>query len=396
MYPNKSEKTSLALLVGLIVVLSNALPLANAADLSSTNEPSTAASVERVQSESGNTSENNTRLRKALKRYPAADANGDGVLTEAEARAFKDKTTQGQSSSTRKNPGTNGPAPANPPIFADVKYGPYGRNLLDFWKAKSDKPTPVVVFIHGGGFQAGDKTQARKDPMLGQFLKAGISFAAINYRFREQAPIQDILHDAARAIQFIRFKAADWNVDKKRIAAYGGSAGAGTSLWLAARDDLADPKNPDPVLRESSRLVAAGLFATQATYDLLRWDEFLGPFKEEWLQSPNEIAEFYHLKSRADLKTPEGERIRAECDMLRWLSQEDPPIYAFSTQPGGPSKNRGQHLHHPDHVREIQKRCKEVGVECVVFLADDDTNTGARRADFVKFMERNLGMAKAK
>jgi hypothetical protein len=125
---------------------------------------------------------------------------------------------------------------------------------------------------------------------------------------------------------------------------------------------------------------------------LIRWETFLGPFKPEWLESPNEIAEFYHFKTMADLKTPEGERVRAECDMLRWLSKDDPPIFALTTQPGGPSQNRGQHLHHPDHVREIQKRCKEVGVECVAILPEDKPVPGAWHDDFVKFMKRNLGV----
>jgi acetyl esterase len=380
------------LALGLITALGSAVSLLAVDIPVPTNTPPLSQTVEGDQPAPIQSSQNNERLRKALKRFPAADANGDGVLTLEEARAFREKSTNGQSSSARSKGGTNDLALGNPPTFDDVKYGPYGRNRLDFWQAKSKKPAPVVVFIHGGGFKTGDKTQARKDPMLEQFLKAGISFAAINYRFREHAPIQDILHDAARAIQFIRYKAADWNVDKKRIAAYGGSAGAGTSLWLAAHDDLADPKKPDPVLRESSRLVAAGLFSTQATYDLLRWEEFLGPFKPEWLQSTNEIAEFYHFKAPADLKMPEGERVRAECDMLRWLSKDDPPIYALTTQPGGPSQNRGQHLHHPDHVREIQKRCKEVGVECVAILPDDNPVPGAWRDGFLKFMKRNLGV----
>ena len=42
----------------------------------------------------------------------------------------------------------------------------------------------------------------------------------------------------------------EFNLDKARVAAMGGSAGAGTSLWLAFHDDLADPASPDPVLRE--------------------------------------------------------------------------------------------------------------------------------------------------
>src|SRR5262249_15051893 len=74
-------------------------------------------------------------------------------------------------------------------------------------------------------------------------------------------------HDAARAIQFIRHKAKDWNIDPTRIAATGDSAGAGISLWLAFHDDLADPKNADPVLRESTRLTCAATKVGQTTYD---------------------------------------------------------------------------------------------------------------------------------
>lgn len=43
------------------------------------------------------------------------------------------------------------------PDLAEVKYGPHARNVLDLWKARSDRPTPLVVFIHGGGFRGGSK-----------------------------------------------------------------------------------------------------------------------------------------------------------------------------------------------------------------------------------------------
>ena len=61
-----------------------------------------------------------------------------------------------------------------------------------------------------------------------------------------------------RAIQFIRSKAGEWSVDKTAFAAYGGSAGAGTSLWLAFHDDMADPHNADPVLCERHGSCGAG------------------------------------------------------------------------------------------------------------------------------------------
>ncbi|MGC4004415.1 MAG: carboxylesterase family protein, partial [Pirellulales bacterium] len=73
------------------------------------------------------------------------------------------------------------------PTLADAKYGPHVRNALDFWKAPSDKPTPLIVYIHGGGFLNGDKSGVRKDTIIAESLKQGISFAAINYRYRTAA-----------------------------------------------------------------------------------------------------------------------------------------------------------------------------------------------------------------
>ena len=300
--------------------------------------------------------------------FKRLDRNGDGFVTLEEARALE--APRGGLAPTQEN----------------VPYGPHERNVLDFWKAKAGGPAPVVVFIHGGGFVGGDKSQARKDSTVKACLDAGVHFAAINYRFRKHAPIQDILRDSARAIQFIRSKAAEWNVDRKRIAAYGGSAGAGTSLWLAAHDDLANPASEDPVLRESSRLSAAGCLSTQATYDLTRWEPIVGPFKPEWLESPDEIPAFYHFKSKADLETPEGRKILADCDMLGLLSKDDAPVFAANGRQGGEVRDRGHYLHHPNHALAIKKRCDEVGVECVL-----ETEGRTKLTDF---LFRHLGVTR--
>src|SRR3954452_14394278 len=83
------------------------------------------------------------------------------------------------------------------PDLADVKYGPHQRNVLDLWKAKSDRPTPLVVFIHGGGFRQGDKSQLSPG-LLTPCLDAGISVAAINYRLTDTAPFPAQMLDGAR------------------------------------------------------------------------------------------------------------------------------------------------------------------------------------------------------
>jgi hypothetical protein len=117
--------------------------------------------------------------------------------------------------------------PAEPPTHPDVKYGPYDRNVMDVWLAESDRPTPVLVSIHGGGFRSGNKSVSGS--LLRECLESGISVVAITYRLSDQAIAPAQFHDSARAIQFIRHNAKKWNLDPTRIAATGGSAGAGLS-----------------------------------------------------------------------------------------------------------------------------------------------------------------------
>jgi hypothetical protein len=314
----------------------------------------------------GVTSENNEKLRKGLQMYPEADTNKDGILTIEEARAFLKKMNLTEDQALGKKPPTSAAGGGAEPTMSDVKYGPFERNVLDFWKANSDKPTPVVVYIHGGGFRSGDKSSARHDKLVRQCLDAGVSFAAINYRFRLTAPLPDVLRDCARAIQFIRSKSADWNVDKTRIASFGGSAGAGTSLWLAFHDDLADPKSDDPVLRESSKIVCAGANSCQFSYDVFEWPKLFGEDVCKRFSDPNDDwAAFYGLKSADDLNSPVGLKVRHDCDMCGLIRKGAPPVFLSSTQRGGDITDRGHYLHHPKHAEAVKRRCDEIGVECV-------------------------------
>jgi acetyl esterase/lipase len=163
-------------------------------------------------------------------------------------------------------------APAFPPTFANVAYGDHPREVLDFYKAESPTPTPLVLFIHGGGWVNGDKSGA--GGLARTMLKNGISVASINYRYTTQADAADVkppvkwpLEDAARALQFVRSKAQEWNIDKTRVGATGGSAGACSSLWLAFHDDMAKPDSTDPVARESTRLTCAAVNGAQTSLD---------------------------------------------------------------------------------------------------------------------------------
>ncbi len=182
------------------------------------------------------------RLQQLLKRFPEADTNKDGVLTREEAQAYY-QTAQGdgaKKSAAKKQ--DQSAVDAVKPTQANVKYGPAERNVLDFYQAKSEQPTPLAIYIHGGGFVGGNKNVA--PAQIKMFHNAGISLAAIHYRFVDGKEVifPAPQHDGARAVQFLRSKAKEWNIDPKRVACYGGSAGAGISMWLGLHEDLADPK----------------------------------------------------------------------------------------------------------------------------------------------------------
>lgn len=256
------------------------------------------------------------------------------------------------------------PLAAQRPDYADLSYGPHANNKLDLWLAKSAGPAPLVVFIHGGGFVGGDKKSASPQAIR-RALDSGAAFAAINYRFRTEVPIQTVLRDCARAIQFLRSKAKEFNLDKTRVASMGGSAGAGTSLWLAFHDDLADPRSPDPVLRESTRLKAAGSTAGQATYDILKWQDVVGDVVLKFMQE-SEAPAFYGLKTLEELRGPEGVRIRADVDMLGLITKDDPPVYLAASTRSDALASRGDVNHTTRHSVAIKKRCDEVGVPAVL------------------------------
>lgn len=272
------------------------------------------------------------------------------------------------------------------PSFQNVRYGPHPRNVLDFWWAHAAKPTPVIVFIHGGGFIQGDKSQIRGSAIIARCLDAGISFAAIDYRFLQHAPLQDILEDAARSIQYLRSRAMDWDIDPARIAAFGTSAGGGTSLWLAFHDDLADPKAKDPVLRQSSRLAAVGSINGQASYDRRDWDSIVGPF-------PRYVAELDRLMSYgsdADWTDPALDRVMKGCAILPWISAGDPPVIVTCSYPDGDPTDAGHYVHHPRHALAIADRCKERGVPCRL-LRGEPGSENEQQARVIDFLIEQLG-----
>ncbi len=245
--------------------------------------------------------------------------------------------------------------------YENVSYGDHPNHVIDFWKADTDGPAPLVIFIHGGGFRGGshEKVSGHK---IQQYLDAGIHHASVEYRLAEHAPLPAAHEDAVRALQFIRSKAEDWGIDKNRIAAYGGSAGAQLVAYLAWHDDFADLESDDPIARESSRLKAVAPLTGQSTLDFDWWVENIPGYKRE-----------YHDKRvRADLSIIEQAALLNELSIINHISADDPPTFMSYRMnpdddiPDDPKSARGWSIHHVNFGIAMEDKLRQEGVE--VFL----------------------------
>ncbi len=261
-----------------------------------------------------------------------------------------------------------------PPTQADVRYGDHERQVLDFYQAKSERPTPLLFFIHGGGWVGGDKS-GRTGASVKQYLAAGISVVSINYRYSWQAqlagikpPVKAPLEDAARALQFVRSKAQEWNIDKTRIAASGGSAGACSSLWLAYHDDLADPTSSDPIARESTRLLTAAVAGAQTSLDPQEL--------KEWTPNSRYGGHAFGFMDPNDPKTRDtrfAEFLAHRAEVLPWIKEyspiglvtaDDPPVYLIYTNTPGLGQDQKDPTHTANYGVKLREKCRTVGIGC--------------------------------
>jgi acetyl esterase/lipase len=262
-----------------------------------------------------------------------------------------------------------------PPTIAEAAYGSHFHQTLDLWQAKSKAAAPVLVYLHGGGWAAEDKSNIHEHIDVRSFLAAGISVASVNYRLLQDAaaagvkmPIEWPIADAARAVQFLRSKAGEWNLDPRRFAATGVSAGAISSLWLAFHDDLAEPASGDPVARQSTRLIAVAGKAPPTSLDPKQMREWIPnsvfgghPFGFPLTQSRPET--FGQFLAARDALLPEIRRYSP----YELVSADDPPVFLeYPSQDKAPVA--GEPQTDPSHTAvfgvKLQERIRAVGGNC--------------------------------
>jgi hypothetical protein len=280
----------------------------------------------------------------------------------------------------------------------DERYSTDEKNTFDILMPRSDTPTPLVIYIHGGGFVGGDKADAfrsRREDIV-YFLKNNIAFASLNYRFSrtdDSLGVAACLKDVRTALQHIRHHAGAYNVNKERIGCYGSSAGAGSSLYLAFHDDFAR-KNDTTILGESTRIQCVGALATQATYDVFQWITYI-PGLDSAVDRAKEptydaAAKFYGFPNYLAFE-PHREAITRELDMLRMISPDDPPAYIMNLQKETVPRDMNTIQHHRAHALVLLEYLERNRVEHQVYVFGEDASADVELLHPVReFLVRHL------
>jgi arylformamidase len=119
-------------------------------------------------------------------------------------------------------------------VKRDIPYGDQTRQVLDVYSRPGATGLPVVFWIHGGGWQAGDKSDVQVKPKV--FVEKGFVFVSTNYRLLPGVEMETIVRDVAKAVRWVHNHVADYGGDPDRLLIMGHSAGAQLAALLCTDD----------------------------------------------------------------------------------------------------------------------------------------------------------------
>jgi acetyl esterase/lipase len=283
--------------------------------------------------------------------------------------------------------------PGVSPSLRAVAYGPHFNQVLEVWKAPTPGPNPYVIYIHGGGWTQGTRLNV---PNLEEYLQAGISVVSVGYRFIAQAqaekitpPVRGPMHDAVRAVQYVRSKAREWNLDAERVAFAGASAGSCTALWIAFHPDFAQPASPDPVARQSTRPFCVAVAQPQTTLDPRQM--------KDWIPNSKYGAHAFGLGS--------FEEFHAQREsLLPWINEfspygltsaSAPPVYLHYSEAPKLGEPQRDPTHSANFGVKLQERLNDLHVPCVLVYPGAPNISHERPVDYIKAMLRGAAAAPA-
>ena len=284
-------------------------------------------------------------------------------------------------------------------FYKNISYGNSNANRFDIFLPDASQPSSLMIFIHGGGFTNGAKENAYQNlgETINKLLAKNIAFATLDYTLLtpdNTTGVMASVNDCKYALQFIRYYAGKMHIDKSKIALMGGSAGAGTSLWIGLHDEMADKKNTDPVLRESTRVSAIVASSTQATYAINRWADLVyKPYEKDGFTQDNiiniigkeRILNFYGFNKNADLNSPQYQQYAEQVNMLDLMSADDPEIYVENSREYKIPTTTGEVNHHPLHAKALMDAAEKNKMKGAFYIPamKIDTRNGETKDEFI-------------
>lgn len=131
------------------------------------------------------------------------------------------------------------PIPAGVKAHRDLAYVENGheRQKLDLYlPEKSTGPLPVIIWVHGGGWQNGTKDGC--PPLRGGYLEKGYAVASIGYRLSQHAVFPAQIEDCKAAIRWLRAHATEYGLDAKNFGVWGSSAGGHLVALIGTSGDV--------------------------------------------------------------------------------------------------------------------------------------------------------------
>ena len=129
--------------------------------------------------------------------------------------------------------------------YTDLRYGSVSETqTLDIYLPnEGEKPYPVIVAIHGGGFMTGNATSGELTDIF-EGLNRGYAIASVNYRLSGEATFPAAVHDVRASIRFLKANAIHYELDANRIAVWGASAGGNLAAMVGTTANV-DALNGD-------------------------------------------------------------------------------------------------------------------------------------------------------
>ena len=198
-------------------------------------------------------------------------------------------------------------------VVADVRYCTGGGNplLMDVFvpRVRIHRPTPAVLWLHGGGWERGDKNGSSGARFL---ASAGFVTASIYYRLSGEAKFPADIEDCKCAVRYLRANALTYEIDPNRIGIAGASSGGHLALLAATADETAGLEGSGGWAKVSSRVRAVVSYYGPADFRTMSTD----------FGARAQAA----ITKLLGVPYPENPAAYARASPITYVSPDDPPL----------------------------------------------------------------------